>query len=245
MFEIKDLSVFENQIEEGSHHIRKLVGLYKNNGLDYLGICDLTRKIFRCFDLSNCRELGKIEMKCLLEALSNEMNLINTNLNIQTFQKWFDQIDTDGSQNISLQELIGAFCNIFKVVRPRDKWLTRSKEILPQGLIKKNDEMIRTSLRKFAVTPTVKSEVGEKERREEILRQLWQQYDKNGNGFVNMNEVKHFVQRYVKQQEKLLGEITVTDDEFHQWFREIDAGGQRIVNVVDVADRMNLLIERA
>lgn len=158
MFEIKDLSVFENQIEEGSHHIRKLVGMYKNNGLDYLAICDLTRKIFRCFDLSNCRELGKIEMKCLLEALSNEMNIINTNLNIQTFQKWFDQIDLDGSQNISLQELIQAFCNIFKVARPREKWLTKSNQVLPQGLVKKNDEMIRTSLRKFAaVTPTAAS----------------------------------------------------------------------------------------
>jgi hypothetical protein len=37
----------------------------------------------------------------------------------KTFHKWFESIDTDGNHNVSLPELIGALCGIFKVEQPR------------------------------------------------------------------------------------------------------------------------------
>lgn len=80
MFGIKDLSAYQDQITEGRHHIYKLVQQYKLNSLDYLQVCDLTRKLYRCFDLDGNAVLGKIEMKQLLESFSNEMNTIGTSM---------------------------------------------------------------------------------------------------------------------------------------------------------------------
>lgn len=139
----KDLSVFREQLQEGSHHIQKLVQQYKLNGLDYLQVCDLTRKVFRCFDLSGNAQLGKIEMKCLLEHFTSEMNTIGTTMSKQTFQKWFESIDTDGNQNITLTELIQAFCGIFKIEQPN---LVKSSK-LPSALIEKNQNL-RLKLKK-------------------------------------------------------------------------------------------------
>jgi Ca2+-binding EF-hand superfamily protein len=31
------------------------------------------------------------------------------------FSKWFNEIDTDGNNTVSLDELIGAFCHLFKI----------------------------------------------------------------------------------------------------------------------------------
>jgi len=54
----------------------------------------------------------------LLEAFSSEMNTIGTSLSKNTFRSWFAKIDADGSDNISLKELIGALCGILKVEIP-------------------------------------------------------------------------------------------------------------------------------
>lgn len=46
------------------------------------------------------------------------MNTIGTSLSKNTFRSWFAKIDADGSDNISLKELIGALCGILKVEIP-------------------------------------------------------------------------------------------------------------------------------
>lgn len=67
----------------------KLVKLYKLNSLDYLQVCDLSKKVFRCFDLDGNALLDKVEAKILLQAFSNEMNTIGTSLSKDGFRKWF------------------------------------------------------------------------------------------------------------------------------------------------------------
>ena len=94
---MKDVSTqYKDHIEEGDHHIEKLVNLYKSNQLDYLSICDLTRKFFRCFDLKGHASLGKVEMKQLLSCFSLQMNSLGTTMSKEGFAKWFDSIDYDG-----------------------------------------------------------------------------------------------------------------------------------------------------
>lgn len=102
MFAHRENKGNEDQINEGRHHIRKLVAHYKVNSLDYLTLCDLTRKIYRCFDLDSNDNLDKYETKQLLEVFSNEMNTLGTALNRKTFSDWFAKIDADGSEEISL-----------------------------------------------------------------------------------------------------------------------------------------------
>lgn len=41
-------------------------------------MCDLSRKIFRCFDLSGNAQLGRLETKCLMDALSSHMKTLTT-----------------------------------------------------------------------------------------------------------------------------------------------------------------------
>ena len=105
MFANREVEGHREQINEGKHHVAKLVQYYKVDNLDYLTLCDLTRKIFRCFDVDNNQNLDKLETKQLLEAFSAEMNTIGTQFNRKTFQEWFAKIDADGSEEVSLSEL--------------------------------------------------------------------------------------------------------------------------------------------
>jgi Ca2+-binding EF-hand superfamily protein len=89
MFGARDQSAHQEQIVDGRHHIKKLVNLYRLNQLDYLHLCDLTRKIYRCFDLDGNANLDKFETRNLMEAFSSEMNTIGTQFNKQTFKKFF------------------------------------------------------------------------------------------------------------------------------------------------------------
>ena len=63
MFGHRDISAYEEFITEGRHHISKLVEMYKLNKIDYLSVCDLTRKIYRCFHLDSNANLDKFETK--------------------------------------------------------------------------------------------------------------------------------------------------------------------------------------
>jgi hypothetical protein len=74
---------------------------------------------------------------------------MNTNtgasMSKSSFKRWFAQIDTDGSDNVSLEELLVALCKLFKIEVPN---YGNFRTYIPDGLLEKN-EMIRTSLRKF------------------------------------------------------------------------------------------------
>lgn len=60
-----------HSVQEGTRNIRKLVDLYKLNQLDYLQVCDLCRKIHRCFDFDGNASLDKFETKQLLDAFAS------------------------------------------------------------------------------------------------------------------------------------------------------------------------------
>lgn len=64
------------------------------------------------------------------------------------FSKWFNEIDTDGDNTVSLDELIGAFCHLFKIEQVKTDDYKRT---VPSGLLEKN-QMIMTSLRRLAVS---------------------------------------------------------------------------------------------
>jgi hypothetical protein len=74
-------TVFDENIQAGKRYLNKLVQKYRLNKLDYLGVCDLSRKIFNSFDLNGDGNLNIIETKLWLEAFSHEMNTLDTNFN--------------------------------------------------------------------------------------------------------------------------------------------------------------------
>jgi hypothetical protein len=82
MFKEGNSKAFEDQMADGRHYLSKLVEKYKINRLDYLTVCDLARKIFRCYDLNCDSNLNKHETKLWLEAFSSEMNTLTTNFSL-------------------------------------------------------------------------------------------------------------------------------------------------------------------
>ena len=89
------------------------------NQLDYLTVCDLARKVFKCFDLNADANLNKHETKLWLEAFSAEMNTLTTNFNLAQFRAWFSKIDEDGSGTMSLSEMTHAICEFLKIEEPK------------------------------------------------------------------------------------------------------------------------------
>ncbi len=66
-----NISAHMDSLQEGTHNIRKLVELYKLNQLDYLQVCNLCRKIHRCFDFNGNGTLDKFETKQLLDVFAS------------------------------------------------------------------------------------------------------------------------------------------------------------------------------
>lgn len=130
------------------------MNLYKLSQLDYLHVCDLTRKIYRCFDLDGNANLDKFETRHLIDAFSSEMNTIGTSFNKQSFREWFAQIDASGDEMISLQELIQALCQLLKVEIPEEA--VQNSDI-PQKLIQKHQQ-IQSQLKKFQSHPEIKKD---------------------------------------------------------------------------------------
>jgi Ca2+-binding EF-hand superfamily protein len=53
--------------------------------------------------------------------------------------------------------------------------------------------------------------------------------------------MRHFVNRYVKQNDRALGFSRISDDEFAEWFAAMDQNGDGSVSIVEVANRMYML----
>lgn len=97
-------------IRKGQYYVKKLIETYKKDALDYLTLCDLTKKMYRSFNLNADGTLDKYEMRHLLEALSNEMCTISLEANVLTFKQWFQRFDADGSDQVTLTELVDSLC---------------------------------------------------------------------------------------------------------------------------------------
>jgi Ca2+-binding EF-hand superfamily protein len=61
---------------------------------------------------------------------------------------------------------------------------------------------------------------------------IWSQYDKDGHGYLDRLEAKHFVDKYFKmtQERKYVDETL-----FGEWFRSLDADGDGKVSIVNLA----------
>ena len=55
------------QLAEGNSHIGKLLEYFNNGNLDYLKMCNVGKKIFRCFDFDGNASLDEVELKLLLQ----------------------------------------------------------------------------------------------------------------------------------------------------------------------------------
>ena len=97
-------------IRKGQYYVKKLIETYKKDALDYLTLCDLTKKMYRSFNLNADGTLDKYEMRHLLEALSNEMCTISLEADVLTFKQWFQRFDADGSDQVTLTELVDSLC---------------------------------------------------------------------------------------------------------------------------------------
>lgn len=141
------------------------------------------------------------------------MNILNTSMTKNTFKEWFAKIDQDGSDSISLPELILALCGIMKVEVPAD---AKENDDLPAKLLLKN-RRITHEMKKMTQNPaalqrkeTLKFSHSMKQVLSECsteqvmahIRQIWQCYDKDGHGYMSKLEAKHFCARYFKNKDQ-------------------------------------------
>ena len=72
------------------------------------------------------------------------------------------------------------------------------------------------------------------------MSQLWKNYDIEGNGMLDTDEVRHFLEHHLKSDygiEKLL------DQDFDSWFRDIDKDGDGKVGIVEMALAVQSLVK--
>ena len=230
------------QLEQGRHYIRKMVQLQKHSQLDYLGLCSLLRKVYRAFDLNGSAVLGKVEMKQLLEFIADEINTML--LTKHSFQQWFREIDADGNNFVTIDELVSFFAKQFKIPEP----VLKGARDLPKQLQTQNFK-VRNSLRKFAKNPAYQDPeipVDSPEQVEtsdqtvkDLMKTLWQQYDVGGNGHLNRQETLDFVSK----QLKFRGRPTQLDMAvFDRWFKKLDRDGDGKLRIVEIANYLKLLL---
>ena len=123
-----------------------------------------------------------------------------------------------------MDELIVALCKLLKIELPK---VDKTHNAVPHELGQKN-ELIRTSLRKFAVGNNQDKRVNN------VLKMLWQQYNSDGHGFITKSEAKHFVFKYFKYY--CVTPQTIDDSVFETWFCELDSDGDGLVSMIEFAN---------
>lgn len=74
--------------------------------------------MYRAFNLNADGTLDKYEMRHLLEALSTEMCTISLEAHRLTFKQWFQRIDVNNTNQVSLTELVDSLCKILGIEKP-------------------------------------------------------------------------------------------------------------------------------
>ena len=65
-----------------------------------------------------------------------------------------------------------------------------------------------------------------------LVKQIWNQYDVDGNGYLNRQETKHFCMKYLRDFKNI---DCVPDQGFDAWFKKIDRDGNGQVDMVEMA----------
>ena len=64
------------------------------------------------------------------------------------------------------------------------------------------------------------------------VKQIWAQYDVDGNGYMNQEEVRHFCAKYLSETQGLK---RLPEKTFAQWFKSIDKDGSGQIDMVEMA----------
>ena len=178
--------------------------------------------------------------------MTKEMNELNgQQMSRNAFSKLFNEIDTDGDNTVSLDELIGAFCHLFKIEQVKTDDYKRT---VPSGLLEKN-QMIRTSLRRLAVSKGQNScqdgsssnlVIHDQKNVKFLLQQLWSMYDMDGNGFLNKREVKHFCDKHFKYHLSLCESVPANI--FDAWYSDLDSDGDGQVGITELTNSIQELV---
>lgn len=198
--------------------------------------------MYRAFDFNGSAVLGKVEMKQMLEYIANEINTML--MTKHSFQQWFREIDADGNNFITIDELVSFFAKQFKIPEP----VLKGARDLPKELQTQNFK-VRNSLRKFAKNTAFQDREFPIESQEQIetsdqtvkdlMKSLWQQYDVEGNGHLSRQETLDFV----KKQLKFRGKSTQLDMAvFDRWFKKLDRDGDGKLRIVEIANYLKLLL---
>jgi hypothetical protein len=60
----------------------------------------------------------------------------------------------------------------------------------------------------------------------DIIRSVWQKYDKDGQGYMNRVETQHFVDKYFRDNH---GINVIPQKIFNEWFRALDKNGNNLI----------------
>ena len=71
-----------------------------------------------------------------------------------------------------------------------------------------------------------------------MIQKMWQRYDVQGKGFMDRQEVRHFVEEQMRVE---YGIQKVKDDNFDKWFKKLDKDGDGLVEMVEIALKIKYL----
>lgn len=77
-----------------------------------------------------------------------------------------------------------------------------------------------------------------------LIRKIWSRYDKEGNGYLNKIEAKHFVDKYFKYHHDSLKLQIVDEAIFNDWFKSLDDDGDGLISIIEMANYLKVLGSR-
>lgn len=222
-------------MQKGIKNIDRLVLLNKNNQLDYLTVCDLVRKIYNSFDFDADNMLDKIESKALVDTFIQQMSVGDTSLSQELLKDLFRkiEIESSGTKTIVEKQLVNVVCNFFGINEPEKR---KKLDDLPSPMIRKS-----ASVGRMLARPQSAPNMGYKppqvtdDETMKILnkiRRIWQQYGVEGNGLMDVVEVKHCVNQLMSDYK---GISVVPEPLFKEWFSKLDRDGDGKIDMIEMA----------
>lgn len=72
--------------------MNRLIILNKNNQLDYLTVCDLVKRILKCFNFNSEERFDKSELQIIVDNFIQQMHTSDTSLSCDDFKEQFKKI---------------------------------------------------------------------------------------------------------------------------------------------------------
>ena len=75
----------------------------------------------------------------------------------------------------------------------------------------------------------------------EVIKNVWQKYDKDGTGYLSQEEARHFIEKYCKDRHNIKD---IPERAFQEWYKELNRHGNGQIKIIDMANYLKVLVHK-